>query len=59
MHVLYTKIFNLDLPIDIQLKLFDQTILPILTYNCEIWGFENIDIIEKVHNDCLRKKYEK
>jgi hypothetical protein len=55
MHILYTRIFNLDLPLDIQLKLFDQTILPILTYNCEIWGFENLDMLEKIHNDFLRK----
>jgi hypothetical protein len=55
MNALYAKIFNLDLPIDIQLKLFDQTILPILTYNCESWGFENNDIIEVVHTDFLRK----
>lgn len=32
MHILYSRISNLDLSIDIQLKLFDQTILPILTY---------------------------
>jgi hypothetical protein len=55
MHVLYTKLVNLDLPIDIQLELFDQTILPILRYNSEVWGFENIDIFEKEHNDFLRK----
>jgi hypothetical protein len=55
MHLLYTRIYNLDLPIDLQLKLFDQTILPILTYNSEIWGVENIDIIERIHTDFLRK----
>jgi hypothetical protein len=55
MHLLYTRIFNLDLPLDIQLKLFDQTILPILTYNCEVWGHENLDMIERIHTDFLRK----
>ena len=55
MHLLYKRIFNLNLPIDLQLKLFDQTILPILTYSCEIWGFENIDMIERIHSDFLRK----
>jgi hypothetical protein len=55
MHLLYTRIRNLDLPVDLQLKLFDQTIVPILTYNCEIWGIENLDIIEKVQNEFLRK----
>jgi hypothetical protein len=55
MHILYSRIFNLDLPIDLQTKLFDQTILPILTYNCETWGFENLDLIETIHNNFLRK----
>jgi hypothetical protein len=29
--------------------MFDKTILPILLYGSEIWGFENVDIIERVH----------
>ena len=55
MILLFTRINNLDLPIDLQLKLFDNTILPILTYACEIWGYENLDMIEKIHYDFLRK----
>lgn len=55
MHYLYTRIYNLDLPIDLQIRLFDHTIVPILTYNCEVWGFESLNIIEKVHSDFLRK----
>lgn len=55
MHLLYTRIYNLDLPIDLQLKLFDHTIVPILLYGSEIWGFESLDIIEQVHNTFLRK----
>jgi hypothetical protein len=41
-----------DLPIDLQLDLFDKMVLPILTYGCEVWGLENIkviNIIEKLH----------
>jgi hypothetical protein len=37
------------LSIQCQLDMFDKTILPILLYGSEIWGFENIDIIERVH----------
>ena len=48
------KILLLNLSIDCQLKLFDQTILPILTYACEIWGFEKLHMIEKVHIEFLR-----
>ena len=55
MHLLYKRIYNLDLPLDLQLKLFDHTILPILTYACEVWGFENLSIVERIHSNFLRK----
>ena len=32
-----------------QYDLFDKVVKPILLYGCEIWGFTNIDIIERVH----------
>ena len=32
MHLLYKRIRNLNLPVDLQLLLFDQTILPITLY---------------------------
>ena len=55
MYSVFRKIRNLHLPIDLQLKLFDSLILPIITYSCEIWGFENISDIEKVQlNFCKR-----
>ena len=37
------------IPVDLQLKLFDSIVLPIHTYSCEVWGFENCAEIEKVH----------
>lgn len=46
------KIFFL--PVDLQLKLFDHTILPILTYACEIWGYESYGILEAIHTQFLR-----
>ena len=46
---------NKHLPLDLQLKLFDHTGLLILTYACEVLGYENLDMIEKIHNDFLRK----
>ena len=48
------KILLLNLSVDCQLNFFDQTILPILTYACEIWGFEKLHMIEKVHIEYLR-----
>ena len=32
MHLLFLRANNLEIPIDLQLKLFDNTMLPILTY---------------------------
>ncbi len=46
---IYKKIRNHNIPIDIQLKLFDSLVEPILLYGSEVWGFENLEIIEKVH----------
>lgn len=55
LHFLYQRISNLDLPIDLILKLFDNTIIPILTYSSEIWGYEDNKILERVHCEFLRK----
>ena len=55
MHELFKRIRNLDIPIDLQLYLFDHIILPIALYGCEIWGFEKSQIIENLHNDFLRQ----
>jgi hypothetical protein len=38
-----------NLSVSCQLDLFDNIIIPMLTYGSEIWGYENIDILEKVH----------
>lgn len=54
MYLLRKRIVNLHLPVDCQLKLFDQTIVPILLYGSEITGFENIRLLEKIHLDFLK-----
>ncbi len=38
-----------DLPIDLQLELFDAMVLPIITHDSEIWGYRSIRVIENVH----------
>ena len=53
--LLYKRIRYFNLPLKLQIKLFDHTIVPILLYGSEIWGFENTDLIEKLHNEFLRK----
>ena len=49
MYAMLNKIRDLNLPIDIQLKLFDSLVTPVITYGCEVWGCNHIDIIEKIH----------
>ena len=39
---------TLDLPINMQVDLLNRIIKLILLYCCEIWGFGNLDIIERV-----------
>ena len=55
LHMLYTKAKHADLPIDLIIKLFDHTIMPILTYCSDIFGFENTDILERIHTNFLRR----
>ena len=54
MHLLYKRIRKLNLPLDLQLQLFEHTVLPIALYGCEIWAYENTKIIEKLQNEFLR-----
>ena len=37
-----------NLSIKCLLSLFDKMVKPILLYGCEIWGFRNNDVLEKV-----------
>ena len=45
MYSLIQKCRRLKLPTDIMLKLFESCVAPILLYGCEVWGYENTDII--------------
>ena len=44
----FLKIRSLNLPIHITIDLFDKTIIPVLTYGCELWGFQCCDIVHKL-----------
>ena len=48
MYSLLRKCHTLNLPIDSQIDLFDQTVLPILIYGCELWGMERCDMLEHI-----------
>ena len=47
---LIAKARKFQLPVDMQLHLFDTCILPILLYGCEVWGFSKLQNIEIFHN---------
>ena len=49
MYAVITKARQLNLPIDLQFHLFDTLVLPILLYGCEVWGYENIRVLDKIH----------
>ena len=51
---LNSKTLNLNLPIDLQIDLFGKLVNPILTYGCEIWGYENIVNIERIHRSFIK-----
>ena len=48
MYSLLAKARNLRLPIDMQIDLFKKLVKPILLYGCEVWGFGNVDVLERV-----------
>lgn len=41
-----SRLYNLS--IECQLDLFDKMVVPVLLYGCEIWGFSNCNMIEKI-----------
>ena len=51
---LLDEVYKLCLPVDISLELFDQLVLPVLLYGCEVWGFGNIIQIEILHQKYIK-----
>ena len=49
MLVILKKGRSMNLDIDIQLKLFGSVVVSIILYGCEVWGFSNINFVEKLH----------
>jgi len=54
MFCLLKRARNINLPLDIIIKSFDVMVQPILIYGCEVWGYENLPIIEKLHLKILK-----
>ena len=55
MHSLRSASAEKNIPIDCQIDLFEKTIEPILLYGAEIWGQENVEIIEKFRLKVLKQ----
>ena len=55
MFAILNKRYKMNLPIDIQLELFDKVIEPTLLYGCEVWGACNFERIEIFHRNFLRR----
>ena len=49
MFAIYKKIRNQNVPIDVQLKLFDSLVEPVLLYGSKVWGYENLEILKRAH----------
>ncbi|XP_056016752.1 uncharacterized protein LOC130053469 [Ostrea edulis] len=54
MYGIIRKIRLFDLPISCQFDLFDKVVLPVLIYGCEIWGYENLQVVERIHLKFLK-----
>ena len=54
MFSLIEKAKLLKLPIDLTCDLFDKTVLPVLIYGCEIWGFVDLREVDIFYRKFLR-----
>jgi hypothetical protein len=57
LYAVYYKIRNLQLLIDLQLKMFDSLVAPILLYGSEVWGVGKNDNIEKSTFTIFKKNF--
>ena len=53
-YALLTKIRKLHLPVDLSLELFNHLVTPVLTYGCEVWGFDDITSMEILHRKFIK-----
>ena len=49
MYGIIKKIREFNLSLECQLDLFDKVVEPVLLYGSEVWGFEKLDLIERLH----------
>ena len=54
MFLLLSKGRQLQLSLGTYLQLFEKMVLPVLTYGCEVWGFEKLDVLDKLQLEFIR-----
>ena len=47
MFSLLRKCRKLNLPIDLQLDLFEKCVHPVISYGCEVWGYQSLELVSK------------
>ena len=47
---LFKKARRNHLPIELQFDLFDKTVIPIILYGAEVWGYKNSKKLETLHH---------
>ena len=54
MFSILAKSREVSLPISVQIDLFKKLVMPILTYGCEVWGFQDASCLDKLQLSYLR-----
>ena len=49
MFTVLCKARSFNLPIDVQLELFEVLAVPVILYSCEVWSSDGCDILGKIH----------
>ena len=47
MFSLIRKCRKLNLPISVQLELFEKCVQPVLLYGCEVWGYQSLELVTR------------
>ena len=55
MSALFSMTKGKEIPIKIMLSLFDSFVSSILSYSCEVWGFIQSVVLERVHRKFLKQ----
>lgn len=55
LNALLVKTSLLGLPVDLVLEIYEGTVLPVLLYGSEIWGFSDLKEVETFHTTSLKR----